>query len=109
MYSTTQTLLKLMFGGIVEDHELIWHDGISRLNLLQIGRGEELDFHEVLYRICESEHAHCNVNCPVFDMMDDDERYNLRRGDCPCFKRGDKMKKFILKRLSQDADQSLND
>lgn len=52
-----------------------------------------------LYEICDSEHASCNSNCPVYELNgnkvpDTANDFNVNRG-CDCFKSGVAMLQFI--------------
>lgn len=65
-------------------------------NLLEkIVKGEDItqkDIEDELYEICESEHASCNNECPVYKLvMTKKEQDNLSRNGCPYFKSGSEM------------------
>jgi hypothetical protein len=49
-----------------------------------------------LFEICDLEHASCNSECPVYELQTIKERLAC---DCPCFKSGEKMYKFIKDRI----------
>ena len=50
---------------------------------------------EELLDICETTHSHCNDTCPVLNLMTLNEIELVRQGDCPCFKDGEAMRRFI--------------
>ena len=53
-----------------------------------------------LYEICESTHASCDSECPVFavnnEVPDTAKDFNVNRG-CDCFKNGTAMLEFLNK------------
>ena len=52
----------------------------------------QTDIHNVLYDICESVHAGCDSECPVYELQNENER---EANSCPCFKSGEAMANFI--------------
>ena len=49
-----------------------------------------------LYDICESTHASCNDDCPVFAVKHEIP-WNETNDNCECFKNGQEMLKFLQK------------
>jgi hypothetical protein len=65
----------------------------------------KLNMKDVLYDVCDSEHAHCNDDCPVYKLngsqvLDTVHDFDKNRG-CDCFKNGAAMLKFVEKKLGR--------
>jgi hypothetical protein len=61
---------------------------------------------EELYDICDSVHASCNNECPVYELNgskapDSANDYNVNLG-CDCFKHGGAMLSFIKQKLAEN-------
>lgn len=72
--------------------------------IILLAKGEEITdelIKEELYCICDSVHASCNNDCPVFklngnEVPDTAKNFDINRG-CDCFKDGAAMLEFIRK------------
>ena len=54
------------------------------------------DIEMALYDICDTEHASCSSNCPVFDKIGGFS-WREEEDGCGCFKNGRKMLKLLRK------------
>lgn len=53
------------------------------------------DIYAALFEICDTVHACCDHDCPVYDINDGPVDYGAR--GCVCFKNGKAMYEFIVK------------
>lgn len=97
-------LIKLALGQSLTEQEL--SQELLTLNspdlVLKLARGQTLtdqDLSSELYEVCDSVHASCNDDCPVYKLNgsqvpDSANDFKINRG-CDCFKSGSKMLQFI--------------
>jgi len=53
------------------------------------------DIYDELYEICDSVHASCGSDCPVYELNGCEVPMNEKKDNCICFKNGKEMLKFI--------------
>lgn len=75
--------------------------------ILKLIKGEEiseLDLEDMLYEMCDREHASCNSDCLVYK-LNGYEIPNLLKSNCgcDCFKNGCAMLNFIKNRLKENG------
>ena len=66
--------------------------------LVKLVRGEKVsdkDIEQELYYICDSVHASCDIECPVYWVNGAAIPWNKDKSNCRCFKDGRAMLKFI--------------
>lgn len=91
---------KLVLGEKITDKDLLesqYYNIPVPVNIvIDIARGKKVsieEMNEYLYEICDSVHASCTDECPVFKLAGN----KLLDGeDCHCFKRSEKMRLFII-------------
>jgi len=67
--------------------------------IVKLARGEtpsEEEIHEAHYDVCDSVHASCGSECPVYYLNGGSVPHLPGEWNCSCFKSGGKMRKFIL-------------
>jgi hypothetical protein len=58
------------------------------------GKTTEKDAEEILYQICDDNHASCNNNCPVYEDFGNVPETSDHQ-NCRCFKNGKKMLYYL--------------
>jgi len=90
----SDVMLRVINGNRIYDHEL---GSDLVVDLVRGITPSDLVIKDELYEICDSQHAQCNDDCPVFLLLTLEEKKNFR--DCACFKNSTAMLEFIRSRI----------
>jgi hypothetical protein len=96
MNDTVQLILDMIDENEIDRDLVIYNSNLSNEIVWDIAQGKA-SVENVLLELCEAVHAGCDFSCPVYCLMTVKEISDLRH-ECPCFKSGIKMKKFIASR-----------